>query len=159
MKFKAQIQNTEFVNWKASQINALLAHEYAKIGRYWHRVVRPRHFGRGAFQRYGYAPRRKGYIKRKKRLVGHARPLVLSGETEAASSQHRVMATRKGVTITYRGLRKLNFKPRNSEVNMRKEFETVSDTEFRQMSDIMSRSIDKKLQTAARNGGRLTIRS
>ncbi len=159
MKFKAQIQNSELVNFKASQVNRLLRFEFAKIGRWWHRVARPRHFNRGAFQRYGYTPRKGGYNRRKRRKFGHTKPLVLTGETFRLSNTHQVRATAKGVTVAYNSLRKLNFKARGSKVNMRAEFETISPSEEKHMTELMVNSIERKLRTAARNGGSLVLRS
>ena len=159
MRFWVQIWQSELVSMKASQVNRLLTHEFAKIGRWWHRVARPRHFNRGAFQRYGYTPRKRGYIRRKKRKVGHARPLFLSGETWRNTAHHNVRATRKSVTVTYPTARTLNYKSRGSQVNMRKEFETISASEEQHMTDLMFNSLERKLETAARNNGHLALRS
>lgn len=159
MRFKTQIRESELVSWKASTVNRLLISEFAKLGRFWHRVIRQRHFKRGAFLRYGYTARSKTYVRIKKKRVRHSDPLRLSDETRRASEQHRVLATRKGVSVTYSSVRKLNFRPRGSKVNMRKEFETVSRKEEIDMGNRMARSTDRKLQTAARNGGRYYVRS
>jgi hypothetical protein len=45
----------------------------------WHDNTLPRHFARGAKQRYGYKDRSPRYEKTKKRIHGHTRPLEFSG--------------------------------------------------------------------------------
>jgi hypothetical protein len=144
----------------ARTVNRLITHEFAKQGRYWHRVIRPRHFNRGAFQRYSsYKKRRRSTSRRKQRTKGHQKPLVKSGRTYAETNNHRIQATRNGVTIFYSSAKTLNFKPRGSEINMRQEFEEVSGSEVQTMTRNMSNSISRKLETAARRGGAIRIRS
>jgi len=66
---------------------------------YWHRRFMPSHFQTGAQQRYGYRARTKAYLRRKRRLKGHTRPLVYSGRTERVAKRSiRVSGTSKRAT-------------------------------------------------------------
>jgi len=161
MRFVMQIRESKLVGWSRPTINRLLRFEFAKIGRWWHRVARPRHFNMGAYQRYGavYRRRAKGYSRWKRRRFGHSRPLFLTGDTFRASSGHNIKATRNGVTVTYPGLRGLNRRPRGSKINKVAEFQYISNQENQHMATLVANSIDRKMQTAAANGGRLTLRN
>ena len=147
VKFRVTIQRTDIVGMTSGQMNALIKSQFAKVGRWWHRVARPRHFERGAFQRYGYRRRSRNYNRFKKRKVSHLKPLVLSGETRQNSNTHRVEASHKGVTIVYPAVRKLNFRPKKGKINMRKEFETINNRELNHMTDLVERGIIRKIRT------------
>lgn len=47
---------------------------------YWHRHMAKKHFRAGAKAKYGYAERSQAHNRRKRRLYGHAQPLVFSGQ-------------------------------------------------------------------------------
>jgi hypothetical protein len=53
---------------------------------HWHKTYRPLHFQPVAYSRYGYSRREGGYEKRKQKIKGHTRPLVWSGDLEAATA-------------------------------------------------------------------------
>lgn len=54
----------------------------------------PLHFETSAVRRYGYAPRKKGYMIMKARKYGHQRPLVKTGQLQATiANTSRVTAT------------------------------------------------------------------
>ncbi len=59
---------------------------YEDLGAFWHRKLLPRHFRKGAQDRYGYRPRSAAYLRRKKRdaargraIEGGTTPLVYTG--------------------------------------------------------------------------------
>jgi hypothetical protein len=81
----------------------------------WHRRFRPLHFTEQASRRYGYTPRQgsgqppiiyrngrpvrnNAYIWRKKRLKGHTKPLVWSGDSEASARSARFGGRLEGGT-------------------------------------------------------------
>lgn len=64
----------------------VLRASYEDLGGYWHRKFLPRHFRKGAQERYGYRPRQDSYLKRKRRdaargkaIEGGTTPLVYTG--------------------------------------------------------------------------------
>lgn len=70
-----------------------------ELGRYWHTVLRPKHFEATAVNRYGYQPRFKDYQIAKGRVKGHNRPLVWSGRTEKASETYTMIANKRSVRV------------------------------------------------------------
>lgn len=90
---------------------AAMAEAYKEAGLHWHQKMLPRHFDSGATMRYGYTPRTAGYIKRKRRVKGHATPLVWSGQLkQAALLSARIKSTHNMAQVRFgSGARALNF--------------------------------------------------
>lgn len=129
--------------WKKSAYNRLLRDVMEFVGTYWHRQFMPIHFTLAAYRRYNYTPRAgetgdprgnkwmgkrfwSSYTGRKVKVHKHRKPLVLTGESEqSAKTNFTIRATRKVVRVSMRTPR-LNYRPRNSAVNMANELRTVT---------------------------------
>jgi hypothetical protein len=122
---------------------------FYKIGVHWHRHYRPKHFTREASSIYGgvYKPRRgesgnehprgfrRSYTGRKLRRFGHTNPLVFTGESRRLAKIQDVRATSKGNRVVYHA-RKLNFKNRHSQINMREEATVVRESEATKLIEV-----------------------
>ena len=122
--------------------NRMLKRTWIVGGEKWHADIRPQHFGPTAAMRYGYTRRSRVYTERKFREFGHRNPLELTGVARAAS---RIVTIRvvgrkpRGVNVLYPRLRVFNFKPPNSNVNMRAEFEKVTKKDGQTVAKTMQR--------------------
>jgi hypothetical protein len=90
----------------------------------------PLHFTMGAYQRYRYNTRKRGYTTRKRRQFGHTNPNEFSGALKAiilATAPAGVRATSKGVRIKAKGTRQHPMWKYTKE-----ELEQVSDSELDQ---------------------------
>lgn len=136
---------------KSDQRNMLKA-EWITAGETWHERHRPHHFSHEAYARYpdAYIRRKRSYNERKRRKLGHDRPLVKSGEVERESKTvTRMTATINQVHIVM-PVRKLNFKPKGTSINMLNEFRAVNDNEYRQYERSITRGIEHRIATYKR---------
>lgn len=136
--------------------NAILKAAYAVTGTYWKTNFRAKHFTQSGANEYGYALRRgqdmgfgtksywRSYTGKKQRYLHHVRPLVFSGESERRTQAATVRATFKGVTVTMNAPA-LNFRPKNSRVNMRKEMTTISIAEEATLNAVFAAEVRKGL--------------
>lgn len=60
--------------------------------RFWWKTYLPRHFERGAVQRYKYEPRSRGYLVRRRKAKGHSDPLTFT------RTMRRMLST--GIRVT-----------------------------------------------------------
>jgi len=128
------------------KFNDTLKQEYEEIGLTWHKKHRPRHFTLDGARRYGYAKRSRGYNRSKKRQFGHTLPLVKTGKSRARATQiSRIKPTRTNVSVSV-PVRTFNFRPANSNVNMRKEFSTIARDEVQVYERQFKRNVERKLQ-------------
>lgn len=125
-------------------VNNWLREGFGVMGDAWHRYYRRTHFSTRASNKYGYAKRAKSYNRRKRRIFGHTIPLVLSGESRSLSETRKIKATKRSVTIRM-PVRAFNFKPKNSSVNMRKEFLATTRSEDSDLARRANRRVTKKI--------------
>lgn len=104
---------------------------FGKLGAYWHRYFRPKHFTQAGAVEYGYQLRKVKYTHRKLRKFGHANPLVFTGESRELARMKDIRATSKGVKIVMPAVRKLNFRPKSGTIHMADELRTISAREVR----------------------------
>lgn len=126
------------------QIRQLQRSAFTRIGEYWHRYHRPKHFTKSGASEYGYLARSVKYEKQKLRKYGHSNPLVFSGESRELSRARAIRATSHGVRIVMPSVRKLNFTPKGGRIKMADELRTVSAAEIKQLEAIAQHVIDKK---------------
>ncbi len=127
---------------------------FGQVGLFWHRKLRLKHFTPAGAREYRYQPRkgqtgnahpfgfRRSYTGIKLRTHGHTNPLEFSGETKALSAAARIVATSKGVRVSYPALRKLNFRNPHSKIRMADEYRNVSDAETRKIEKLHARSLE-----------------
>lgn len=145
MKMKAIIEDNSPVRMLASRRNAMMKQEFFAIGEHWHTKHRPDHFKRIAMSKYGYTPRKPGYVARKMKHTKRNLPLVLSGTSRTLSEQKKIYATANRVHVQM-PVRVFNFKLKNSSIDMRREFTTVTKDEVDQISKMTQASLIKQLQ-------------
>lgn len=74
------------------------------VGRTWHDEFLPIHFTDAAQRRYHYADRSWRYVKRKRRIKGHATPLVWSGTLrDAVQRAYQITSTQHSVKVRMTG--------------------------------------------------------
>jgi hypothetical protein len=117
---------------------------FGKLGAYWHRYFRPKHFTAAGAAEYGYTPRTQKYTRRKLRTFNHANPLVYSGESRELARMKDIRATSKGVKIVMPAVRKLNFTPKGGRIKMADELRTISAGEQKQLEDMGTREMARR---------------
>ena len=100
----------------------------------WHERYLPGHFEEGATAVYGYAQRKSKYLKRKRRLYGHQRPLVFTGEALLLSRQKIIKGNSNTVRVVLP--RKLNRNNPHSRAKMQIEATKVLKREAEQLQDV-----------------------
>ena len=134
------------------------------LGRYWHGALRPKHFTAAGAREYGYAPREgekskpgprgfgSSYTGKKLKKWGHTKPLVWSGESKRRTQKLNLRPTSKRITIKMNAPA-LNFQAgKRTDLNMRRELETISDREtVGGISRMYQRLLDRHLARANRN--------
>lgn len=108
------------------EINNVLKEAWRLMLLYWHKRFIPQHFREIAKSLYDYKPRSKRYEARKKRLKGHTKPLVFTGETETLSRTVTVRSTFRGGRMRM-PIRKLNYR------RLRPELEALTAGEVMQL--------------------------
>lgn len=122
------------------------------IGVYWHRVFLPRHFTRGASERYNYAPRSSRYRSKKRILArrgivedGGERALVFSGDTRSMCKAHaavRGFPTRTNVTM--QAPHYVRIRPLANRPYMYGEITRVINPEMYTLSNLLNREVSKR---------------
>jgi len=143
--------------------NGFKKHAFFKAGVFWHRLLRPKHFTNRGATEYGYTPRegergsgrrfKNSYTAAKLKARGHTRPLVWSGQSLALSQQRRIYATSKGVRVTM-PVRAFNFRPKNSNVDMAREFTAHTPAERELITKRFVAALSRQIRRAT---GRKTI--
>ena len=72
-------------------------------GTYWHQMLLPLRFKKGAEGRYGFKPRTRTYVAYK-RDTGKGGPLTWTGKLREASEEARINATDRGVVVKMQNL-------------------------------------------------------
>lgn len=130
-----------------SQQNTIIRSSYEDLGKHFFEHNLPRRFTVQGGRTLGYRRRSPVYEKRKSRLLGHALPLVFSGETRqrALSSLTRIVARAKkgeGTLELRASVPKLNFR-----AGMREEFERVANQEVGPLERELERVASKRFET------------
>jgi outer membrane receptor for monomeric catechols len=118
------------------------------MGTWMHQVATPKRFTREHAREANYTPRKKRYEAKKYKLYQHKDPLRFTGRARLASTMARITATASKVTIRYPQMRVLNLKLKNSTINMRQEFETVTQNEQVELSNVFENSMELSIQRA-----------
>lgn len=119
---------------------------YAHIGRYWHRVLLPKHFRHGAKQEYSYQPRDRWYLIRKARKFGHQLPLVFTGTLQSMVMGYEdVRASAKGVRVVLHGPPHLyKFRKDYNQPDKAEELTRISRADKRILAQELDKFITKK---------------
>lgn len=144
MRLKFIIEDTLPEAMTPRRRNAMVKKEMFAIGEHWHQKFRPDHFKRIAFSKYGYTQRKKSYVARKIKAGAGNLPLVLSGWSRTLSKQRRIIATPNKVHVQM-PVRVFNFKPRNSSIDMRKEFSTITSDEYAEFEKMVESGLVKQI--------------
>jgi hypothetical protein len=153
MKFAAQIKWTSILALSKRGIRRIIEVGNTAAGAKWHRVIRPSKFKPAAKRKYNYTPRAKGYIKQKRKKLGHADPLVLSGDSREGAKTAVIRSTSKQVVVTYRNTRTFNRRPKangKERVNMNREFEQTNDEDYRMLEGVTHKKIERVIQNINR---------
>ena len=109
---------------------------------------------------YGYKPRDgetssgsraffRSYTGKKQKYMHHTLPLVWSGELRDSTKDFRIEATATSngsrVRIVLPSSQKANFKNQFTNINMREELTTVSPKEGEELSEILSKAIQRRV--------------
>jgi hypothetical protein len=130
---------------------------FGMLGRWWHRMLRPKHFTQRGAMEYRYVPRkgqrqapgtkgfRRSYTGTKLRRFGHTLPLVWSGASKRKSRAGRILATSKDVRVSM-NVPTLNLKPKGGRINLRREMTVMSRAERMRVGRIADTAIQKQLK-------------
>lgn len=140
-------------------VNRVVREALQAMGLEWRAVYLPDHFTKKGARKYGYMPRSgepgsnrgwsRSYTKHKLAIQKHTLPLVWSGEGRGEalySKQAIAKATSKRAHVTLPLPRVFNWKNPKSNVNMRKEIETVTTDEVRSLERFLVEEIERRWQ-------------
>jgi len=141
---------------RGRQLNNIKRAAFYRLGDYWHRKLRQKHFTVAGAREYGYTPRQgeagtkgardfwRSYTGRKLRTMGHRRPLVYTGESRDRSKAARIVAkaTRSRTHVAVRmNVPGLNRRYAGSKINMAEELRTISAAEEVELRDRLEADI------------------
>lgn len=149
MKLQIDMKFTNVLVMSKADTNRMLKQELHKLGRFYHANYAKKHYTRAGAREYNYTPRSRKYNYAKQRLLKHSIPLVFTGRTRELAKSKNVRATRKWVQVTM-PIRAVNFKPRNSRVNMREEVERVSENERKTIQDRFNTKMEGRIRSFVR---------
>lgn len=145
-------------------LNDILRGSWLRVGVFWHRKLRPKHFTHRGAREYGYKPRggqagsgRKfigSYTARKLRLKGHTRPLEFTGRSRKLTEIRDVRPTAKGVRVVLHA-NTFNLRASVNAPHMREEIARVSTTEQRWIERLLGRFVERGM---TQNRTRTTVR-
>lgn len=104
-----------------------------------HRTNRAKRFTQAGARELDFRRRSSEYERRKRRVKGHNRPNVWSGESERRSRQVRVTSTSKSARMRY-SIPALNFH------SGAKEFRRISKSEAGELAQFHAKRYDRNLQ-------------
>ena len=133
------------VHLRARTWRKLQKASWEAVGRYWHKTIRPKHFTAAGAAEYGYTPRDQNYTAGKLEQFGHTSPLELSGEAKRQSEQEDIRATFNRVRVVIHAP-KLNFRVKDSAVNMSEELRTISTAECKTLSNKFDGWLERRLK-------------
>lgn len=145
MKVAIIVEETGATTMHEKDVQNAVRDELHGAGEHWHKHFRKRHFHTIAFSIYRYTPRSRTYTWRKFKRRGHRFPLVLTGISKQLSEGKTVRATPEKVDVVM-PTRAFNFKPPNSNVNMRDEFTQINDQEHADIDKRMERGLTRTLK-------------
>jgi len=120
----------------------------AEAAAYWHKKFAPRHFRSGAATRYGYTPRSENWRRRKRRVKGHALPLVWTGRTKRQVTRAaRLTGTSRAITLNMHVERYIFYRKHSArgEINMAAEITRIISPEKREIRRHMDRVLERGL--------------
>ncbi len=109
-------------------------------------IATPRRFTREHAREANYTPRKRRYEIAKQKKFGHRNPLQFTGRAKLASTMARITATSTKTSVRFPQLRVLNLKLRNSSINMRQEFEFVTQKETGELAAVYENTLNMALQ-------------
>lgn len=111
------------------EIRRITKEAWERVGRHWHRFMRPVHFTHAGATKYGYTKRTPLYTYRKVKKFGHGYPLCWTSDSKARTAVENIRATSNGVKIIM-WAPTLNLRPKTGTINMRDELTTVTPDEI-----------------------------
>ncbi len=156
IKYKGAMPGTKRF---AIQLNRAKRGAWTDAGRWWHKILRPKHFTKRGATEYGYQPRsgergrpykggfRRSYTGRKLAEYGHTQPLKLTGKSQAMTRLRdvRPKPKGKGVRVVLRAPA-LNARYKDSNINMRDEMTVISQAEANPIIRIWNKSLERRLR-------------
>lgn len=142
--------------------NEFIKPMYEEMGKWWLRVIRPKHFTTAGAREYQYTPRagergssskmsfRNSYTGRKLRKKGHTRPLFFSGELEEKSRRGRFQHKRTMMLIRLTEARKANLRNPKSKIRMGDELTRVSPGDSKELIRLGNRYLTSRLRNFPR---------
>ena len=119
---------------------------------FWQKTLAPKHFQRGATQKYGYKERDAEYNAKKLRLFHHRTPLVLTGTSKSWVLGRRAPATTRKMGDRIVGRLPIvtpdyfyKFRPEDNEPDKAEELVTTVDNEANQMEEFIRGAIDREV--------------
>lgn len=117
---------------------------WSESGIWFARTYSDNRFTHSHARRAQYTPRKRGYEVRKLKRVGHTRPLEFSGRSRLRSRTFRVAATSNGSKVRYPLLRVFNLKHKNSQIDMRAEWERLLPDELERVGEKYERVYEQE---------------
>jgi len=166
MSVSASITLDGIAGLKPNQIRAAARVAMKAVGDRWIADMLPRHFLQSATARYSYANRDPVYRRRKRlgaEIAGVAsikedKPLVWSGRSreraKAARTEAKAPSATQAICDVIINAPALNFRYKDSNINMREEVTRVLPSEAEQLAALFVRIFDRELDRL----GRTTIR-
>ena len=146
MALRAQIRYTGGPGVLKKDLRAAAKASLAVVGATWHDKTLPGHFTPAAAGRYKYRKRTAKYRDRKRRVHGHRRPLVYSGEMERmVTRMARVTATGRGARVALKGPRYLYAYRKAGQPDKAAELIAVTPAEAEDMATVLDREITARL--------------
>lgn len=145
MKIQIVAESVGAVAAPARVLNQIVKDGLAANGEYWHKNYRRRHFHVRAFTYYSYAPRSRKYDRYKRKKLGHTHPLVFTGVSRNLSEGKTIRATPQKVDVIM-PTRAFNFRPKNSRVDMRREFTQINREEEHELDRRLEAYAVKQLE-------------
>ncbi len=123
----------------------LLKNALLKGMQFYRRSIHPQHFTVAGARKYGYRRRTRKYREAKKRVKGHSRPLVWSGESERRSSRSRITGTASRVRM-FINAPNLNFSPKGGEkrIDMLDEVTRVTNADARAVFGVVRKRFHER---------------
>lgn len=156
MRFKGYIIRLGLFGLTKSDYRTIGRTAIQNVALMWQYRFKRLHFQPFAGAKYGYTPRsplyrNSEYAFGKKRAPGPIRPLVFSGESERLAMASHTVRAKATTHERYHAdaivnAPALNFKNKNSAIDMRKEMTTVIPSEAKQMESRFAEVFTKTMQ-------------
>lgn len=135
--------------------NKIVKLAFFKVGEFWHKHFRAKHFTHAGAREYGYQKRKgeelprgskkfwRTYTGIKLRKHGHTFPLVFSGTSRTLTDIMVVKNTSKGASVKLGRARALNFRPKGGRINMVDEMTRISPAEGAVLVEVLAEEIQE----------------